>query len=71
MSVQVVLGIILIVVAVLWCLYVVIANRKPKAANVSDMHGTIVAMIEAAPNARVADHLKAAGKALYDAETKP
>jgi hypothetical protein len=35
------------------------------------MHGTIVAMIEAAPNARVADHLKAAGKALYDAETKP
>ena len=71
MSPQVVLGIILIVVAVAWCLYVVIANRKPKTANISDMHSTIVAMIEAAPNARVADHLKAAGKALYDAEAKP
>jgi hypothetical protein len=70
-SPQIVLGIILIVVAVLWCIYVVIANRKPKSANVSDMHGTIVAMIEAAPNARVAEHLKAAGKALYDAEAKP
>jgi hypothetical protein len=35
------------------------------------MHGTIVSMIEAAPNARVAEHLKAAGKALYDAEAKP
>jgi hypothetical protein len=70
-SVQIVLGIILIVVAVAWCIYVVIANRKPKAANVSDMHSTIVAMIEAAPNARVAEHLKAAGKALYDAEGKP
>jgi hypothetical protein len=71
MSPQVVLGIVLIVVAVLWCLYVVITNGKPKSANVSDMHSTIVAMIEAAPNARVADHLKAAGKALYDAEGKP
>ena len=71
MSVQVVLGIVLIVVAVLWCLYVVIANRKPKTANVSDMHSTIVALIDQAPNARVADHLKAAGKALYDAEAKP
>jgi hypothetical protein len=69
--VQIVLGIILIVVAVAWCIYVVIANRKPKSAKISDMHGTIVAMIEAAPNARVAEHLKAAGKALYDAEAKP
>ncbi len=71
MSPQVVLGIILIVVAVVWCIYVVITNRKPKVVNVSDMHGTIVSMIEAAPNARVAEHLKAAGKALYDAEAKP
>jgi hypothetical protein len=70
-SVQVVLGIILIVVAVAWCLWIALSSRKPKAVNVSDMHGTIVAMIEAAPNARVADHLKAAGKALYDAEAKP
>jgi hypothetical protein len=70
-SPQVVLGIILIVVAVVWCIYVVITNRKPKVVNVSDMHGTIVSMIEAAPNARVAEHLKAAGKALYDAEAKP
>lgn len=71
MSPQVVLGIILIVVAVVWCIYVVIANRKPKTASVSDMHSTIVALIDEAPNARVADHLKAAGKALYDAECKP
>jgi hypothetical protein len=70
-SVQVVLGIILIVVAVLWCLWIALRSRKPKAVNVSDMHSTIVSMIEAAPNARVADHLKAAGKALYDAEAKP
>jgi hypothetical protein len=69
-SVQVVLGIILIVVAVLWCLWIALSSRKPKTANVSDMHSTIVLMIEAAPNARVADHLKAAGKALYDAESK-
>jgi site-specific recombinase len=71
MSPQIVLGIILIVVAVLWCLWIALSSRKPKAVNVSDMHGTIVSMIEAAPNARVADHLKAAGKALYDAEAKP
>jgi hypothetical protein len=71
MSPQVVLGIILIVVAVLWCLWIALSSRKPKSANISDMHGTIVSMIEAAPNARVAEHLKAAGKALYDAEGKP
>jgi site-specific recombinase len=71
MSPQIVLGIILIVVAVLWCLWIALSSRKPKAVNISDMHSTIVSMIEAAPNARVADHLKAAGKALYDAEAKP
>jgi flagellar basal body-associated protein FliL len=69
-SPQIVLGIILIVVAVAWCIYVAVFSRKPKAANVSDMHSTIVALIDEAPNARVADHLKAAGKALYDAEGK-
>ncbi len=71
MSPQVVLGIILIVVAVLWCLWIALSSRKPKAVKVSDMHSTIVALIDEAPNARVADHLKAAGKALYDAEAKP
>jgi hypothetical protein len=71
MSPQIVLGIILIVVAVLWCLWIALSSRKPKAVNVSDMHSTIVALIDEAPNARVADHLKAAGKALYDAEAKP
>ncbi len=70
MSPQIVLGIILIVVAVAWCLWIALSSRKPKAVNGSDMHSTIVLMIEAAPNARVADHLKAAGKALYDAEGK-
>jgi hypothetical protein len=69
--VQIVLGIILISVAVLWCLWIALSSRKPKAVNVSDMHSTIVALIDEAPNARVADHLKAAGKALYDAEGKP
>jgi site-specific recombinase len=70
-SVQIVLGVILIVVAVLWCLWIALSSRKPKAVNISDMHSTIVALIEKAPNARVAEHLKAAGKALYDAEGKP